>query len=388
MCRIEVNCDHCLPDYLPEVITHTALGNLITVPHGETAVFSCHGTRFKTFPNDSKLKIVCANGNFKPENSSVILPLSELGCQADFFEDVLHSVKYCNRTLQGRSYQFHNTLLSRVEHLAEICYDAEEKRTVFIHMTPRYNNDIDLEAHHDHHNKVSMLENFNKMFDMSSKVESEQVYYDEHTMDKKMKMLFGSKTFNFADQSVGIAKLLHPKYFYNQKKRITNFSSNKVGMWKSVLHGNYKNIQHDIINEFCFNQTDSVQIYAGTHEILSLPTGEGRHELFLKPGRKFPIPKFVYNIVFSESQRQGIALIVLNNPFISISEVRNTVFCPSICNQIPWLNNLLKNNNYERPGYGLAFCCDIHSFSATVPDGPNLIFNVFTGEKGLLKMST
>lgn len=375
-----------MPDYLPEVITHTAEDNLITVPHSENAVFSCHGSKFKTFPSDNVIKTVCENGNFKIENTSLILHVSELGCQADFFEDVLHYVKYCNNTLQGRSYQFRNPTLSSVEHLAEICYDAEEKRTVFIHMTPRMNNNIEVDAHQDKHNKVSMLENFSKMFDISSKVESEQVYYDEHSMNKKMKMLFGLKTFNFADQSVGVAKLLHPQYFYNQKKRITNFSSNKVGMWKSVLDGNYKNIQQDIINEFCFNQSDSFEIYAGTHGVLNLLTEEGHHEVFLKPGRKFPIPKFVYNIVYSQSQRKGIALIVSNNPFISISEVRNTVFCPSICSQIPWLKNLLRNNNYERPSYGLTFCCDIHSFSATVLDGPNLIFDVFTGERGLLKV--
>ncbi|XP_077297521.1 uncharacterized protein LOC143919180 [Arctopsyche grandis] len=384
-CIIDVDCYDCLPDYLPEVTSHTAAENLVMASHGDEVTLHCHKTTFKAYPGRSVLKTVCDDGYFKISEETK--HISELGCQADYYEDISHEVQFCNNSLQGRSFQYHNALTSNVEHLAEVCYDPEDKRTIFLHMTPHNRNNIEKDQHHDTHNKISMLENFNKMYDISAKVESEQVYYDDVAMNKKMLTLFGKTNFNFADQTLTATKLLSPRFFYNQKRRITNFSSNKVAMWRSIADGNYQNMVLDVASGFCHNSTDVVEIFIGTHEVLTLPTQHGHQEMFLKPGRRYPVPKFIYTIIYNKSQHKALVLVVLNNPFLSISEVRNTVFCPSVCQQVQWLNNLKKNNNFERPNYGLTFCCDMHSFGAVVRDGPNLILNVFAGDRGLLKTS-
>lgn len=384
-CIIDVDCYDCLPDYLPEVTSHITTDNFVTASHGDTVTFHCHTSTFKAYPAKNLLKAVCNDGNFKIFEE--IKHISELGCQADYYVDISHKVDYCNNSLQGRSFQYQNAVTSNVEHLAEVCYDPEDKRTVFVHMTPQNRNNIEKDQHLHTHNKISMLGDFSKMYDISAKVESEQVYYDDMAMHKKMLTLFGNKKFNFAEQTLTATKLLSPQFFYNQKRRITNFSSNKVAMWRSIADGNFKNIVLDVVNGFCHNSTDVVEIFMGTHDVLTLPTEHGNQEMFLRPGRRYPVPKFIYTIIYNKSQHKALVLVVLNNPFLSISEVRNTVFCPSICHQVQWLNNLKKNNNYERPTYGLTFCCDMHSFGTVVNDGPNLILNVFAGERGLLKTS-
>lgn len=300
----------------------------------------------------------------------------------------MHDVEYCGNPYQGRSYQYENKNISTTQHLAEVCYDSELGRTVFMFMSFHNKNNIVKNNHIDDLGQISVWGSFGKVFDASIKLEAEKIFTNPDLLNRMLKYNLGKNYFNFQDQRIIPTKLLSSQYFQNQNGRVTNFVSNKILMWKSIAESNFKNIQDDITYTFKQNALSShqeVDVYVGTHETLILPINNRFSEIYLKPGKKFPIPKYVWTIVHNKNQGKALAIIVINNPFIGISEVKSSLLCPSICHSIKWLNNLKYSNNFERTSYGLVYCCDIHYFTRAFRNVPDITNVVHQGDKGLLK---
>lgn len=378
-----------MPDFLPVVSSHSTTNGILDIPNGEEVHFSCHESKFVSYPEKNSIKAFCENGVFRIlDDNMVTVRLCDLGCQTDHFEDVLHEVEFCPNPYQGRSYQHRH---ATVFHLAEICYDAELGQTTFAHMSLSKDNNIVSKAHIDDQQvKLSILGNFNMMIDKSNKIEAQKVYDNNISINKKLRHMLDSQKFNYADQILVATKLLPSVFFGNQNGRVANFVFNKAAVWRSVAKGNLKSLQDDIVEGFKRNVTnvnETIEIYVGTHEVLSLSVGDraDQHNVYLKPGKKYPVPKYIWTVVYNKHIHKAVALVIVNNPFISISEIRQTVFCPSLCNLVNWTRHLKSSNNYERSAYGLVFCCDIHSFAKIVKNTPNMLSNVHTGERGVLK---
>lgn len=149
-------------------------------------------------------------------------------------------------------------------------------------------------------------------------------------------------------------------------------------MWSSVAKGNWANLQKDVSDLLkASRNSTTLEIFAGTHGVASLRSVPPV-ELYLKPERRFPVPKYLWTVVQSAARGEAVALVTLNDPFVAVSEIRDAVFCESMCGQVPWLHTLQRSRNYETPLMGLVFCCSLRDFARVVTEMPRELMDEAT----------
>lgn len=295
-------------------------------------------------------------------------------------------IENCGQPLQGRAYQMHEASSRHtVRHLATVCFDEDRAVAVRMHMSNTPRNTLLLPTHSDQSAPLSILGNFNHMFDAKTRHDAEQLYSDDVRLNKRVHELLKHDRFSFADQTLTSAKLLSSHYFEEQNMRATEFVSNRAAVWRSVAKGNLQHLQHDVAKFLKLTRPHAeVDVYTGTHGVLELRSGHSRTEVFLKAGKRFPVPKYIWTVVHAKQANKAVAVVLLNDPFVAVSEIREAVFCESACSRVPWLHELRRNRNYESPVYGLVFCCSLHNFTSVVTEMPANIINVPAGNAGLL----
>ncbi|CAG4993191.1 unnamed protein product [Colias eurytheme] len=383
-CIIDLECMECIPDNMPLVASHRASNSSVVIPVGDEVVFSCGGGRLLAYPLLSTVSAVCEAGRYRVRQDSKLRHLLELGCQENIFEDVLHTVEYCGSPLQGRAYQIIEASRN-ARHLATLCFDEDRGIPTLAHVSNAAANVLRMPPHSEQRSPLTLLGNFNHMFDANTRHAAEKLYSDDIRMNRRLHEIFRHEKFTFADQSLTGTKLLSSYYFDDQNMRVTDFVSNKVPVWKSVANGNLHHLHRDVAKFMKLTRPHAtLDVYAGTHGVLSLRTGHTRAEIFLKPER-FPVPKYIWTLVHDKRSEKALAIVVLNDPFVAVSEIRDAVFCESACGRVSWLHGLRKHRNYEIPLYGLTFCCEVQNFTSVVNEMPKEILkNVPGGNSGML----
>ncbi|XP_028030574.1 uncharacterized protein LOC114243320 [Bombyx mandarina] len=384
-CLIDLECAECIPDNMPLVTSHRATNGTFRIASGDEVVLACYGGKFLMYPLQETLTTVCEIGRFRVRKDAKLRHLLELGCQESVFEDVLHSVEHCGAPFQGRAYQTQEPGSRSVRHLATVCFDEDRAIALRLHITNAPRNHLRMAPHTEHTGPLSILGNFNHMFDAKTRHDAEKLYSDDVRMNKRLHELLKHDKFSFADQSLTSAKILSSHYFDDQNMRVTDFVSNRIAVWRSVARGNLRSLHQDVAKflESMRSQAE-VHLYSGTHGVLALRTGHQPTEIFLKAGRRFPVPKYIWTVVHVKEHKTATAIVVLNDPYVAVSEIRSTVFCESACGSIPWLHELRRNRNYESPVNGLVFCCDFRSFTDVVTEMPKDLLEVLPGVAGML----
>ncbi|XP_059050781.1 uncharacterized protein LOC131845698 [Achroia grisella] len=368
-CTIELECRECIPDNMPLVTSHRSENGTITAAAGDEVVLVCSGGKFLAYPLRDTLTVVCKQGRYRVPHDGSLKHLIELGCQENVFEDVLHEVAGCAPPLQGRAYQGAGG--GRVAHVAALCYDADRGLLRHAHLTAARGNDLRLPPHSHHTAPLTLLGNFNHMFDAKNRQDAEMLYSDDARLNRRLHELLKHEPHTFADQTLTAVKLLSPHYFEDQNMRVTDFASNKAAVWRSVAAGNLLHLQRDVARAIRLTHSRAVAVVTGTQGVAEMRTGHHQTRLFLKAGERFPVPKYIWMVVVDYSRRRALAVVVLNDPFVAVSEIKEAVFCDSACNAVNWIHELKKNRNYETPVYGLAFCCSLQNFTKVVTDVPS-----------------
>ncbi|CAF4864332.1 unnamed protein product [Pieris macdunnoughi] len=376
-CVIELGCPECLPEHMPLVTSHRAVDGEMRLRSGDEIRFSCGAGRLLLDPLRAAVVAVCEDGRFRLGHDASLRHLLELGCQEEIFEDVLHTVEHCAAPLQGRAYQLADATQA-VRHLATLCYDEDRGVATMAHVRGA----SPLPPHDHARSPLSLLGNFNEMFDARTRRRAETLYSDEASLNRRLREIFKHDGVDFAGQTLAGAKLLAESYFEDRYARVSRFASNAVAAWTSVKEGNLRHLQNDVARLLAHDP--ALEVYAGTHGQGVVRASGARTPLRLIGGR-FPVPRFVWTVVVDRRRRRALAVVVLNDPFVAVSEVREAVFCESACGRVPWLLALRRDRRYETPLYGLAFCCHVHAFSDAVPEMPRaLLEDIPAGDAGLL----
>lgn len=363
-CVIELECAECIPDNMPLVTSHRAANGTIVVEAGDELMLVCSGGKFLAYPLRDTLAAVCERGRYRVRHDGALRHLIQLGCQENVFEDVLHEVADCAPPLQGRAYQ--TQAGGGVRHLAALCFDADRGLARLARLAA--GGAPPLPPHTHRAAPLTLLGNFNHMFDAKNRHDAAMLYSDDARMNRRLRELLRHDRHSFADQALTAAKLLGSHYFDDQNMRVTDFASNKVAVWRSVALGNLRHVQRDVTR--ALHVPAALALLAGTHGVAKLRTGRDRTALYLKAGERFPVPEYIWTLVVDTRRRKALAVVVLNDPFVAVSEIRNAVFCESACSSVGWLHDLKRNRNYETPVYGLAFCCSLQNFTKVVTDLP------------------
>ncbi|CAH0584007.1 unnamed protein product [Chrysodeixis includens] len=381
-CEMQLSCAACVPESMPRV-RGAARARRAAAPPGAELRLQCGGGAFLLYPALAELRVRCEAGRYRVQHDQQLRHLLDLGCQESVFEDVLHQIENCGSPLQGRAYQVRESN-SRVLHLATVCFDEDRAIAVSLRMSNAERNQLELSPHDEHSAPLSLLGNFNHMFDAKTRRDAERLFSDDAHMNKRLHELFKHDHYSFAGQSLTSAKLLSSHYFDEQNMQVTDFASNKVAAWRSVVEGNLQHLQRDVGALLAQAGRGALRVWAGTHGAGALRAGGARAELFLRAGRRFPVPRYIWTVLHAQHLNKALALVVLNDPFVAVSEIREAVFCESACGSVSWLHELRRNRNYESPVYGLVFCCSVANFTDVVTELPRDVIDVPAGRSGML----
>ncbi|CAH0694381.1 unnamed protein product [Spodoptera exigua] len=368
-CVIELECAECLPDNMPLVTSPRGANGTLRLAQGAALALSCGAGRFLAAPLHAQLEARCHAGRYRVLGR--LYHLRDLGCQESIFEDVLHQVDDCGN-LQGRAYLMHEAG-GQVRHLATACFDADRGVAARLQVVVGAAGAAGPAGPPHSHASAprSLLGNFNQMFDAATRLAAERLYSDDIRLNRRLHELLRFDQYSFADQTLTSGKLLSSHYFDDQIMRVTDFVSNKVAVWSSVAKGNLRHLHEDVARFVQARRAhEDVHVLAGTLGVMSLRAGseggEGgeRTDLFLAAGERFPVARYLWTVVAAPQSGRGVALVVLNDPFVAVSEVRSAVFCTSACSQLGWLQQLRSKRYYESPLYGLVFCCSLRDFAA------------------------
>lgn len=85
-----------------------------------------------------------------------------------------------------------------------------------------------------------------------------------------------------------------------------------------------------------------------------------------------PVPKYFWKLIHYPVANKATAVVAINNPHLA-EMAKGDVFCPDVCDQVPWVNwdvTSIKN--------GYTFCCKAADLHKVVPYSPDLNVPLFT----------
>lgn len=111
----------------------------------------------------------------------------------------------------------------------------------------------------------------------------------------------------------------------------------------------------------------TLDVYTGTYGTLSLDDAAGNpreiHLYVNGADRKLPVPKLYYRVLINKSDSSGIALIGVNNPHLTLDEIKKSyVICSDVSDGISYIN--WQKSDISR---GYSYACDVNEFVKAVP---------------------
>lgn len=81
-----------------------------------------------------------------------------------------------------------------------------------------------------------------------------------------------------------------------------------------------------------------------------------------------PVPKLYYKILVDQKTKDGIVLIGVNNPYLTMQEIRQEyIICEDVGDRITWIN--WRKEDIQR---GYSYACDVNDFFRTVKYLPHV----------------
>lgn len=155
-------------------------------------------------------------------------------------------------------------------------------------------------------------------------------------------------------------------FVYAPMQFTTYFFVNVNPQWQSINAGNWLAIE-SMVRRLAGKLKVPLQVYTGSHDVLTLPDKNNNPvELYLDFQNRMPVPKYLWKIIYNTQSKEGIALIAINNPFLSyVSD--DDIICPDVCDQYYWEIAAFKT---IKKGY--VYCCEVQELKNVVPTIPYL----------------
>lgn len=243
--------------------------------------------------------------------------------------------------------------------LGESCYSTKGGKTVFVHTRTRSPSldvqELALKVRNGAYFRQEHPTSFyrNELIKALRREEHEEFFVQ----------LLGTKSV----PKIGFKKFINEDLLtHKQYQPILKLSWNYAIVNDAEELENFDRLQKDI----SLLDLKNVDVFTGTHGVLSLKNNDGAQvEIFLKEN-KFPVPKYIWFVVRSE--HKAVAFAILNRASISEKDRQKDSFCASKCEEITWLTNLLEDKNYRKVESGYVLCCEFNEFRRTVNEMPNL----------------
>lgn len=285
--------------------------------------------------------------------------IKDLGCEVRPIEEILKPVVGCPTDAESVEYGYTNPIKEKSLVLGEACYSETMGKTIFIHT------------------KIAGAGN---QIGVQLKTENANYLKQAHPTSKyKINLLMQSRLDELNERltnKLGTTNVpfLEPRHFIDldslQNKQFNTIL--KLG-WNFVIKNGYDHLPNwdTLTADVMGLRGKSYDLYMGTHGILSLKNANGENvDIYLNDEeQRFPVPKYLWLVVKSESKAAAFA-ILNNDKEIDNNTLARDSICESKCDQMPWLANLLKNKAYETVKNGFVWCCDVQSFQKKIKELP------------------
>lgn len=164
-------------------------------------------------------------------------------------------------------------------------------------------------------------------------------------------------------------------FILGSHQRATHHYINTAPQWFGLNSGNWLKIE-DGIRKLVSKRNIHIDIYSGTYGIMKMADYNGTdHEIYLNIDnnneKHIPTPLFFYRILYHPATLSGIALISVNDPFISIGEIRKKyILCEDVSSTIDWLK--WKPRDLST---GYSYACNVLEFSKAINRHQDIIVN-------------
>lgn len=158
-------------------------------------------------------------------------------------------------------------------------------------------------------------------------------------------------------------------FFYPAQLNATFKYINAAPQWQSFNGFNWNQVEMDS-RTYASTNNVTLQLWTGTYGIATLPHQSTKKdiELYLYVNgnaRGIPVPAIYWKVVYNPTNKKGIVLIGLNNPYEK--NVSKHEICKDISSNISWLKW-----NRTSINYGYSYACSIPDFQQVVRYAPNI----------------
>lgn len=285
---------------------------------------------------------------------------SDLGCEVRSVEEILKPIPGCPNDGVSVEFGYENPIKEYTKVMGEACYTEKEGRTIFIHT--KFINDDGKRAAVLETERVNYLAQKHPV--SSYKIDFLRAASLDELNERLKKLLSNERIPYFEHRHFIDLPMLQNGQFY---------SVLKLGWNIAVANGLFHLPNYDLLIEDIMNLKEkSFDLYLGTHSILSVKAGEQNVKIHLLPDQeKFPVPKFLWTVVVTDLGKAA-AFLISNDVEAKEEDFLVNAPCESICAQLSWISNLLKNDVLKDPGNGYVICCELSEFMEKVTEMPAL----------------
>ncbi|XP_055591557.1 uncharacterized protein LOC129743543 [Uranotaenia lowii] len=330
---------------------------------GEQVELSCTGG-FKYFKKQKTILATCDGGVGFTVNGD-LYKISELTCQSPSFHEAQRTNRTCfeNATLIEVGYPVKSGFLK----MYEACFDEESYVSVY----SRYR----MAPWNVKTQKVRKRPQFisNGFYDGLNVNKKYSFVEQRNTLIKILKTAERVDALLNQNKDLFLARghlAAKAEFVYVAHQLATFWFMNVAPQWQSFNGKNWQRIESNL-RDYLARKKISVTVYTGTYGVLELADTNGDpQKLYLDYDAdgvaRIPVPKIYYKVLHDEANDAGIALIGVNNPFITKEELKEDFFfCEDVADQLDWWK-------FDRLNLREGFCyaCRVDEFNAVTKHLP------------------
>ncbi|XP_065357079.1 uncharacterized protein LOC135951368 [Calliphora vicina] len=307
----------------------------------------------KSISNKTSIVLNCRNNKLVYNN--IQLSVDEFSCMHRNWS--IYSTKqpysWCQNNQNSSTFLLATQPTTDNYILAGICYNMEEisLQTVVYNVTNLRRNYLNKPMYTQTTDRIPKEYLDENLWNFKTTTLSD---LSEEILQKKLNELRkNSEWLNLADFEISsIVQDKTLKTYFDEYKNILN-----IIWWRNLRLGNWKRFLNTLED---YGQNNSFEIYTGTSGVAEYPTDDKCYKerlLEMKIGFKNEtIPAYIWTYLKSyDNLNKEFIIVGYNSPYAEYFTTEKVVFCPDICAEIPWLNDISSSFRYAYAG--IMFCC-------------------------------
>ncbi|KAI8041756.1 uncharacterized protein LOC128257934 [Drosophila gunungcola] len=368
-CEFKVNGD--LNDPAPLFSRHNSYEIIVPDPtdtvrlvNGELLDMFCPGVGFAApFANRSQVTATCLQHKYFLVDD-LIYPFANFSCNNWPIISALRTGKDCNGGTDlvqvGFEVEDGGFLQSY-----ELCHDAEAEATRYVHH-------VLYPSSYDYQHGVARPNFIELDFYGGRDVNTKYTQVQQNITISGILGLDASPYFNFSDDRI-LARghmIAKTDQIFGAAQHSTFLFINVAPQWQTFNGGNWERVETSV-RKFVADRNLTTDCYTGTWGVTTLPDVDGiEKELYLDFDENnnglIPVPKIYYRVVIDRKSREGIVIIGINNPYLTLEQIKKDyIVCKDIGHQLSWLS-WYKEDLHE----GYSYACTVEDFIGVVKDLP------------------